>query len=171
MKLKIVIIVCVVLIAALIFTPIIRNNILLKKYSEQLFSIPLPENTQPIWIDKAVGNLYGTGNHLDFWAIVEIKSELSEIELNDYYKSFEGTIKSADEISIIGLNSKYPDNKAVDHSNQIIEVIPKKQCDKASGSPYILIKSENTDSSVSEDLYIIQIKDTHYHSNFDLRTH
>ncbi len=156
------------IISFLIIGATIRNNILLNKYANQLYTIPLPNNTTQISYNKAVGNLYGTGTHLDFVATIEIQSMLSEIELIDYYSSQIENIRSVDELSIMGLSAVYfPD----DHTIQNIEVIPKAQSRFKYGSSKILEKSDNINNSIGADMFVIQIKDTHYDSNLDLRTH
>lgn len=95
----------------------------------------MPNNTTQISYNKAVGNLYGTGAHLDFVAMIEIQSMLSEIELIDYYSSQIENIRSVDELSIMDLNTVYlPD----DHTIQNIEVIPKAQSRFKYGSSKIL---------------------------------
>ena len=64
MKKIIYIIVPIFLLVILCLYTSLRNNILLDKYSSQLYKIALPPETKIILQNKAVGNLYGTGEHL-----------------------------------------------------------------------------------------------------------
>ena len=162
--------VIVLLIICLPFSPLVRNNILLGKYAAQLYAVPLPSDTIQISQDKAVGNLYGTGNHLDFVATIEVESSLSEAELSAYYSSVGENIKSADEISILGLNTFYSETH-IDHSTQKIEVIPKVQARHVVGLSKVFCKVDNVDLNVDKNLFIIQIKDTHYAPGWDIRAH
>ena len=170
-NLKVISVIAVVLICVLflIIVPMVRNNVLLWKYANQLYTIPLPPDTKLISKNESIGNLYGTGNHLDFTSAIEIKSLLTEEELADYYGVKTGIIKSVDELSIIGLNTSYYDMN-IDHS-QTIEVIPKAQARLYNGSSTIFYKSDVINDSIDENLFIIQIKDTHYAPDWDLRSH
>ena len=148
--------------------PYFRNNILLSKYANQLYTISLPANTVQISSDKAVGNLGPTGSHLDFWAMIEIESLLSESELNAYYSTKSINIKSVEEISICGMDTFYSETY-IDHSVQEIEVFPKAQA-RHSYASKTFYKSDIVDHGTDENVFIIQIKDTHYAPGWDLRT-
>jgi hypothetical protein len=123
---------------------VIKNNIILYKFSNQLYSIDLPPNSMVIFKDKTVGNLFGTGNHLDFKATIEINTELSETELDKYYSVFH--FKNADEVSIFKLNKNYPDSGANQKHVTQLSIISK-----------------------SHNIFIIQISDTHYATGLDIR--
>lgn len=173
MKRKIIFIISVPIVIILLFVsvlagPMIRNQILLEKYAAQLYKIPLPPNTLEISRDKGVGNLYGTGNHLDFAAVIEIESTLSEDELIAFYQDKAKDLKSADEISLIGLNSFYLETN-IDHSVQEIEVIPKAQAMSLCSDSKVFIKRNTADPDIKDDLYLIQLKDTHYAPGLDPR--
>ena len=157
-------------ILCLIFIPIVRNNILLNQYAAQLYRIQLPPNTIKISQDKAVGNFYGTGNHLDFVATIVIQSSLSELDLTTYFDEFKPEVKSVDEISLFGLNTHYPDTD-IDHTIQEIEVIPKSQAKETDISSKIYMKDVAKIKDADDDLFIVQIKDTHYAPGWDIRAH
>lgn len=143
---------------------------LLERYAAQLHAAPLPPDTTEIARDKAVGNLYGTGNHLDFAAMIEIESFLSESELFDYYSTNAKDIKSVEELSIFGMDVWY-DRTLGDHSFQTIEVIPKNQARLAFGSSKIFVQTDNPEYDAAANVFIIQIKDTHYPAGWDIRAH
>ncbi len=170
LKLSFIVFIIMLVSVCLLLCPIVRNNILLGKYADQLYTIPLPSGSMQISQDKGVGNLYGTGNHLDFVAVIEIKTSLSESELAAYYSTKAVNVKSVEEISILGLDTSYPDTP-IDHSVQQIEIIPKQQARPVYGSSKIFYKADVIDYSIDTSLFIIQIKDTHYASGWDLRTH
>ncbi|MDD4689334.1 MAG: hypothetical protein PHE51_06270 [Eubacteriales bacterium] len=169
MNKKIIVVSVILVLISILFAPILRNNILLGLYANQLYSIPLPNETTEITRDKAVGNLYGTGNHLDFVATMEIESSLSESELIKYYTHESIDIRTINEISIIGLDRAYID--LLDTSvEQKVDAIPKSKATLVYGSSRIYTASQNT-SDKDSNIYIIQIKDTHYAPGFDLRAH
>lgn len=143
---------------------------LLIRYSLQLYEMPLPKDTIKISQNKAVGNLYGTGNHLDFVATIEVETSLSEDELITYYNNEVKKIKSVDEISIFGLNTFYAETN-IDHSIQTIEVIPKSLAKSVYGTSKIYMKEKALDQNPSDNHFIIQIKDTHYAAGLDIRAH
>ena len=154
-----------------IFGPYIRNNILLEKFANQLYTIPLPPSTIQISQDKAVGNLYWTGNHLDFLATIEIESSLSETELSQYYLA-KSIIKSANEVSFMKLDTRYPDPVDVDRPRIVnIEVIPKAKAIRAYSKSKLFYKTDFIDNDIDDNLFIIQIKDTHYAPGWDIRAH
>jgi hypothetical protein len=62
-----------------------RNNKDLKAYANNFFDYSLPPNSQ-VQSRKSSVTLLGNGNHCDFVAEQIIKTELSEIEINDYYE-------------------------------------------------------------------------------------
>jgi len=165
MKKIIYIIVPIFLLVILCLYTSLRNNILLDKYSSQLYKIALPPETKIILQNKAVGNLYGTGEHLDFWAMIEIESALSEKELSDYYSSKENDIYSVDELGYLGLNTFYAETN-YDHSKQKIEVIPTTQAQHVYDASPIFYKTNFVNNSVEQNRFIIQIKDTHYSRYF-----
>ncbi|MGE5404969.1 MAG: hypothetical protein ACM3PP_08515 [Candidatus Saccharibacteria bacterium] len=146
----------------------IRNNIILIGYADQLYSLPLPGDTKVISQSKSVGNLGGNGNHLDFAAAMIVESRLSEKALLDYY----GTkrIKSANEISGMKLDTVYPD-MPVSHPDSEIEVIPMNQAGIGYMSTKIYYKVNKINSKVNRKLFIIQISDRHYAPGNDLRAH
>ena len=165
----VIIITIIILIVVLPIGNSVRNNLLLNKYAAQLYSIPLPRDTLLIGNNKNVGNLYGTGNHLDFVATIEIKTSLPENELYAYYNNMHTKIRSVEELSLFEMGT-YPD-LTINHHVQNIEVIPKAQAKLIYGSSCILGKSDIVDKNIDETLFIIQIKDTHYGSDLDWRTH
>lgn len=69
------------IIIGLIISPFIfarvENNRILDGYANQLYDIPLPAKTMLLSKTKSVGNLFGTGNHLDFVATMKVQSYLS----------------------------------------------------------------------------------------------
>lgn len=162
----------ITIIMAIVASPLviatIQNNEILNTYAEQLYALPLPANTKLISQTKNVGNLYGTGNHLDFAATMEVESFLSEDKLSKYYNTI--FLKSANEISGMKFDNIYSDIGA-QHKSIKIEVIPKNQAILAFGSSRIYIKSDVINSNFDKKLFIIQTIDTHYAPGWDLRAH
>ena len=124
----------------------VKNDIILHKYADQLYSLPLPPNTTQIAQNKNVGRLFGLGEHLAFVASVEVKSTLTKEELIQYYKKI--TIKPACKVSWLKVFKMYfLPNDPVE-----IKVIPKNAA---------LLEHASS--------YIIQATDTSYAAGLDMR--
>ncbi|MCK9479629.1 MAG: hypothetical protein M0R40_09080 [Firmicutes bacterium] len=150
--------------------PYVQNNILLGKFASQLYVIPLPPNTIQLSKYKSVGNLYGTGNHLDFLAVLEIESALSETELMQYYSA--NLIKPANEICFIKPGERYPEPIDANRDRVVsIDVIPKSQAEYEHNGSNVFYKADSVNHNIGLNLFIIQIKDTHYAPGWDLRAH
>ena len=167
-RLLITILFIVIIFMSPFIVPILLNNKILDVYAKQLYDVPLPPSTILISKTKSVGNLNGTGNHLDFVAAMVIKSFLSEDDLSAYYNSV--LIKSAYEISGKKLDTVYPDVD-VPHLSEKIEVIPKDKAQLQLGSSKINIKGNAINNHAGRREFIIQITDTHYAPGWDLRAH
>ena len=62
----------------------------------------MPERTEIINKYKKVGNLSGTGNHCDFLASIDLVTELSKEEIEEYYKevTFPAAHKNHDKVGV-----------------------------------------------------------------------
>lgn len=78
------------------------------------------------------------------------------------------SIKSANQISGMKLDAGYPD-LAVPHLAGKIEVIPRNKAQLALGSSRVYVKGQVVDNKSDENIFIIQIQDTHYAPGLDLR--
>lgn len=156
----------VLLIVCFLFLTFVRYGVLLDKYADQLYHIPLPPETVLVSQGKAAGNLFGTGRHLDFTANIEIESALSESELTEYYSQEASGIKPVDALSLIGLRPY--DDMHIEHSVQHIEVIPKAQTKLIYSASKVYEKTDAVDPDIDENLFIVQLKDTHYGIWLDL---
>ena len=72
---------------SLFATNIIYNNVVLNIYEYKINKIPLPEEFEIISKDKLVGNFYGSGDNIDFMVYYIVKTDMTEQEIEDYYKS------------------------------------------------------------------------------------
>lgn len=164
-RLFITIIVLLIIVMSPFSVPILLNNKILDGYAKQLYVAPLPPSTVLISKTKSVGNLNGTGSHLDFVAALKIKSYLSEDDLSAYYHSI--LIKSAYAIS--GKKLEYIDG--VPHSSVKIEVIPMVKAQLQLGSSKIYMEGNAINNYADRREFIVQITDTHYAPGWDLRAH
>ncbi len=150
--------------------PYTRNNILLRKFANQLYTIPLPPDTMQISRDKAAGNLCGTGNHLDFFAVIEIESALSETDLLQYYST--KPVKPVNEVSILKPGENYPEPIDANRPRIVsIDVIPKANAKYEHNGSKVFYKADDINHSIGTNLFIVQVKDTHYAPGWDLRAH
>ena len=148
----------------------IRNNIICDLYANQLYSLSLPPNTKIISKNKDLGLLAGNGNHLDFMAFIEVESALSKEELEEYYK--DKKVKSANQVSRFFKPPK-PDGEYGNdeiHFEQVdITVFSKNKAKMLPDNIYH--ETKNIDSTVGDNLFIIQIKDVGYPPGRDIRAH
>lgn len=67
-------------------TPV-YNNVSLHNFSQQLYTIPTPENVTIIEHMRKCENL-GNSNHLDFMAAILVQTDLTQEEIIVYYSQF-----------------------------------------------------------------------------------
>lgn len=87
MRKMIVIGVCVIffiLLAFLLVTPIVNDNVA-KKAAKELSDLSLPQNTEYIEAVYKAGKLVGNGNGMQYFGAILIQSELSLNELEKFY--------------------------------------------------------------------------------------
>jgi hypothetical protein len=152
---------------ACVFMLIAINNIIGNSFANQLFETSLPPQTSMVSKEKYVGNLGPTGNHLDFLAVMEIETSLTEQDILAYYSNI--LLKPANEVSAFKPKRGFFDTSDVRHPIRV-EVIRKNQAHKSAWFPGYS-KTDVTESDVNEKLYIIQICDAMYAPGWDLRTH
>jgi|GEM_PF-5487687 len=70
---------------ALLIIPMLPNDVRLARFSWQLFHAPLPEQTQRLAKAKECGRFWGTGDGMEFMAVIIVESDLSQAELEEYY--------------------------------------------------------------------------------------
>ncbi|MEO1768756.1 hypothetical protein [Candidatus Enterococcus ferrettii] len=63
------------------------NDARAKKFEKSYASIALPPETERIETYSFCGNTTGTGNHVEIWAGVLVKSELSVPEINRWFET------------------------------------------------------------------------------------
>jgi len=69
------------------------NNYYLSRFEKQLFDFPLPTGTVTLKKNSKIGVLTGNGNHCDFVASLEIKTDLTVAQIEGLFKNM--TIKPA----------------------------------------------------------------------------
>jgi len=80
----------IIVFSLLISIPVINmniNNMALYRFSKQLFTYPLPVHTSILEKQTICGRLYGTGDGMEFMAVMVVKSDRSLAELTDYYNA------------------------------------------------------------------------------------
>ncbi len=75
--------VALLLLVVLIHLP---NTIIEKSFAAQLFRYPLPPQTLLLEKHSICGRLYGTGDGMEFMAVILIESDLTEDQLTTYYQ-------------------------------------------------------------------------------------
>ena len=73
-----------ILICFVLSIPIV-NNITVSDVAKGLKALPLPENTEYIESLSKAGKLVGSGNGMQYFGCILIKSGLSQEELTEYY--------------------------------------------------------------------------------------
>ena len=63
-----------------VFCPVI-NDVRAAKIEKEFFNIPVPPKTEIVESYSFCGNTSGTGNHVEIWSGILVKSELPETEL------------------------------------------------------------------------------------------
>ena len=81
-------IIAAVLIAAVLLTSSIVNNISAKKVAEELEQLPIPKQTEYIESVSRAGKLTGNGNGMQYFGAILIKSELTREELDEHYAEY-----------------------------------------------------------------------------------
>lgn len=79
------IIMLIIIIVLFIIFPMLNNikaGSLAHKWSK---SLSVPNNIEIIEIIHGCGNTTGTGNHVEIWAAILIKTDLSSIEIKNYF--------------------------------------------------------------------------------------
>lgn len=107
--LAIVVLIAVIFLSVLIYTPVVNNNTA-RKTANELLDIPLPDDTEFIETVYKAGKLVGNGNGMQYFGAILIKSELSLEELKEYYLSF-----SENEWECIVENQTGTDIKVIEH--------------------------------------------------------
>lgn len=70
--------------AGALWAPQIQNNMKLNAFADQLFDLPLPDQTEVMSRSKRVG-LHGNGNHCDFLVTQFVVTGLSLETIQEYY--------------------------------------------------------------------------------------
>lgn len=107
--LAIVVLIAVIFLSVLIYTPVVNDNTA-RKTANELLDIPLPDDTEFIETVYKAGKLVGNGNGMQYFGAILIKSELSLEELKEYYLSF-----SENEWECIVENQTGTDIKVIEH--------------------------------------------------------
>ena len=149
----------------LVLVPIVVNNIICNSFAQQLFELPLPPQTTIVSREKHLGNLGPTGNHLDFLAVLEIETPLSEQEVIAYYSDI--LLKPANEVSIFKPKRGFFDSSDIRDPIKI-KVILKNQSNEMIDKVHF---ETDTTNKTPNNSYIIQISDSMYAPGWDLRTH
>lgn len=157
----------ILLLISLFAIPIIINNIILTAFANQLYNLPLPVNTKIVSKTQAAGNFAPTGNHLDFLAIIEVESSLTEEELIKYYS--DKTLKPANDVSFLKPKRGFYDDVSFVRAPIKISIIPKNQAYQKYPSSKSYIKGNTIDKGIDNKLFIIQILDGQYDPGWDLR--
>ena len=75
---------------ALLFVPQMVNDAALKTFSEEIVgNLTMSENSEMVEYISGCGNTSGTGNHVELYVAILIKSSLDKEELLSYYKNDE----------------------------------------------------------------------------------
>jgi hypothetical protein len=173
MKWKVVIVTIIVVIlglAAVIFIPIIRNNIILHNFAKQLYNLSLPSDTVILLREKNIGHFGSSRSQITFFACVEIESSLSIEELTTYYS--DKMVNPANEVSRFKLKTlKTIFNEAISEKREPvqIEILQKKTAYRSTYSKGPYVKRVDIDDSINENLFIIQIHDGMYNPGWDIR--
>ncbi|MDR2593251.1 MAG: hypothetical protein LBC87_00565 [Fibromonadaceae bacterium] len=72
----------------LVFTKL--NDIKTEKLANEILNGPIPNSTEVIEIISGCGNVTGTGNDVEIWIGLLVKSELSKEELLEFYRNLYG---------------------------------------------------------------------------------
>lgn len=102
------------------------NNVILVKFSLQLFEMDLPEDVSVIEKVKLRGKLNGNGNGMDFFACILVKTERSLEELDNYLNEQEFIPAKNHEIvdtEVVKLKSNRLETKYVEHGEVIFDNI------------------------------------------------
>lgn len=130
------------------------NNIVLIKFSSQLFELDLPENIYVMEKCKLRGKLNGNGNGMDFFACILVKTGCSQKELYNYLNGQEFTPAKNHELvetEVIKLQSNRLETRYVEHGEIVFETI-KNEAD-------------------FDDYYVLIIYDGGYSADFDILGH
>ena len=84
MKKVILLVATILIVSCAVSIPLI-NNLTAKKVEKQLLAVSLPEHTTMIESVSATGKLVGSGNGMQYFGAMLIKSELTLDELSAYY--------------------------------------------------------------------------------------
>ncbi len=130
------------------------NNLILMKFSSQLFEMDLPEDISVIEKVKLRGKLNGNGNGMDFFACILVKTERSLEEL-DHYLSEQEFIPAKNheivETEVVKLKSNQLETKYVEHEE---------------------VRFNNIKNEADSDNYfVLLIYDGGYSADFDILGH
>ncbi len=75
----------------------------LERFSNQLLSIPVPGDTQLLKTTSIVGQQIGNGDHCDYLAAMQIQTNLSKEDVENYYRE---SYKGESEVNFIWLNEE-----------------------------------------------------------------
>ncbi|QOR34962.1 hypothetical protein IMX26_16105 [Clostridium sp. 'deep sea'] len=141
-------------ISAFFVTPLI-NNVVLNRFSTQIEDIKLPNHTSILNINSICGKLTGNGNGMDFLSCALIKSELSLLELQQFFSNikFKNAKKSrySVNVDVVKTNSYKLNSMYLEHGELVFNCI----------------KNESS----YDNLYYVVISDSGYPTFFDLRGH
>lgn len=79
-----------VLIAGVLILAPVGNDLAAKRTAEELRALPLPEGTELVETAYAAGKLMGSGNGMQYFGAVLLRSGLSLGELKAYYANYAG---------------------------------------------------------------------------------
>ena len=145
---KILKILLIAIIIVILFIPLIisvSNDNISKNVVKNLKSISLPDNSELIDSIYVSGKLTGNGNGMQYFGAILIKTDLSEEELNDYYKPYK-----KDEWSFLIKKQNSSKIDVIEHGNYNFE-----KYNKEDEAKYFIIYSwgvSNNDFLVEWDL-------------------
>lgn len=145
---KILKILLIAIIILILFIPLIisvSNDNISKNVVKNLKSISLPDNSELIDSISVSGKLTGNGNGMQYFGAILIKTDLSEEELNDYYKLYK-----KDEWSFLIKKQNSSKIDVIEHGNYNFE-----KYNKEDEAKYFIIYSwgvSNNDFLVEWDL-------------------
>jgi hypothetical protein len=162
---------------------IVINNALFSRFTNDFYSIELPEGTEDIGRYEDFGLINRNGNHCDFFAGMLIKSDLSESEVLEYYKDYNiKSVTNGEELSpSLFLASFITGYEKLEKKNETLEIevihLTEERYDEILGwslkypDPVMTwIKKENKEELLANDrnIYLLYIFDSDY-PGFDPR--
>lgn len=145
---KITIATIVILIIYMLFGIPLTNNYIAYNITKNLKSIELPPDTSLVETVSAAGKLVGNGNGMQYFGAMLLKSDLSVVELMEFYKG-----KNSESYQYTVETQKDSNIQTIDHGN--------------------ISFSEISDEDTSNRYYIVYAwgESSFFLRDFDLRAH